>query len=200
MKKIYTILFASVLAFSAANAATVNIIVGFNGSTFANTFYPAAATANVGDVISFTAASGPHNATSGTIPGGASPFAGSFAAGGDNFTYTVTQVGTYNYSCTLHAGMNGTITVSAAAGINDPKMDLLTLAYPNPFINKLTLKYNNIESVEFYNVVGEKVRTFELSATENKAELDLSDLTAGIYFYRTYSEGIIVETRKVVKK
>ncbi|MFL5762618.1 MAG: T9SS type A sorting domain-containing protein [Bacteroidia bacterium] len=201
MKKLYTLIFASVFAFSSVNAATVTIGVGTDGTGTANQFFPATASAVVGDVIQFIAASGPHNVTSGSIPGGAAAMSHTFPAAFDTYSYTVTVAGTYNYSCTLHAGMTGVINVAAStAGIADPAVDLLTQAYPNPFSSKLTLKYNGIEKVELFNVVGEKVAAFELSATENKAELDLSDLSAGIYFYRTYRDGAIVETKKVVKK
>jgi plastocyanin len=201
MKKLYTLICATALS-TFSFAATVNIAVGIDGTgSPANMFTPSTVTANVGDVLTFILASGTHNVTSTSVPGGAAAMSsGTMSTFGQMYNYTVTVAGTYNYSCTFHPGMNGTATVSAAAGIATPAVDLLTSAYPNPFSNKLTVKYNGIESIELFNVVGEKVRSFELSAVENKAELDLSDLNAGIYFYRTYKEGMIVETKKVIKK
>jgi plastocyanin len=202
MKKIYSLIFASAFALLSFNstAATVNIIVGFNGAALANEFFPSAATAFVGDVITFTNAGGSHNVTSTSVPAGAAAMMSpTLTAAGQTYNYTVTVAGSYAYTCTFHAGMNGTIAVTASTGIITPAVDLLTNAYPNPFKDKMTIKYNGIESVELFNVIGEKVKTFELSATENKIEIDLTDLTAGIYFYRTYKEGVIVETKKIVK-
>ena len=49
------------------------------------------------------------------------------------------------------------------------------------------------------NVIGEKVKSMELSAAEVKVDMDFTGFPAGVYFYRTYKEGTIVETRKVVK-
>ncbi len=202
MKKIYSIILTSVFAFAAftSNAATVNIAVGTDGTTIANAFFPANAIAVVGDIIQFTAVAGPHNATSGSIPGGASSFAISFAGGGSTGSYTVTAAGVYNYTCTLHSGMNGTITVSASGtGIATPTVDLLTNVYPNPFKDRITLKYNAVQAIDLYNIVGEKVKSFELPSNQTSTQVDLSDLNTGVYFIRTYNEGIIVETKKIVK-
>lgn len=200
MKKIYSAILFTAFAFTSftSNAATVNIVVGFDGTGIANAFFPTNATANVGDVIMFSAAAGGHNSTSGVIPGGAASFAHSYAAFGDNFSYTVTVAGVYNYSCTLHTGMVGTITVSAT-GIATPAVDLLTNVYPNPFKDKVTLKYNEVEAIDLYNIVGEKVKAFELPSNQSKIEVDLSDLNTGVYFIRTYKEGTIVETKKIIK-
>jgi plastocyanin len=201
MKKLYSLICATALT-TYSFAATVSIAVGVNsGGTPANVFTPSSVTCNVGDQLSFILASGTHNVTSTSVPGGAAAMSsGTMSTPGQMYNYTVTVAGVYNYGCTFHAGMVGTATASAAAGIADPTVDLLTQAYPNPFNEKMTLKYNGIDKVEFFNVVGEKVASFKLTDADGKAEFDLSDLSAGVYFYRTYREGTIVETRKVVKK
>ena len=197
MKKLYSVIFASTLALFSFNANAVTINVSVGGAT--NVFTPSNFTAAIGDVVVWTWMGGTHNVTSGFVPGGAASFASPTQASG-TYSYTITTAGSYGYGCSLHLpGMTGTFTVTAA-GIADPRVDLLTVAYPNPFHNKLTIKYNGVESVEFYNIVGEKVKSFELSAIENKTEIDLTDLASGVYFLRTYREGNIVETKKVVKK
>ena len=195
MKKIYSLIFASAFLIT-ANAATINVTVG--GTT--NLFTPSNFTAAIGDNVVWTWAGGTHNVTSnsGSVPAGAAVFVSPTQATG-TFTYNITTAGNYGYACSLHIpGMVAQFTVTATS-IADPRVDLLTSAYPNPFKDKLTIKYNGIQSIDLFNIIGDKVRSYELNAAENKTELDLSDLSAGVYFIRTYNEGIIVETKKVVK-
>lgn len=87
--------------------------VGQGGLNFA----PQTVNAQVGDIIRWVWSSGFHTTTSGTIPAGAAAWDHPLTGAGQQFDYTVTQVGTYNYFCTPHAGagMTGTIVVSAAA-------------------------------------------------------------------------------------
>ncbi|MDQ3046435.1 MAG: T9SS type A sorting domain-containing protein [Bacteroidota bacterium] len=202
MKKLYTLICASVFTAFSVSAATVNVAVGVNSSgAAANEFTPAAVAAVVGDVITFThvSTSGvPHNVTSTAVPGGAAAMNSGTMSFGQQYMYTVTVAGTYAYTCTFHAGMNGTVNVTTV-GIVEPNVDFSTNAYPNPFKDKITVKFNGVESLEVFNIVGDKVRTIELTGTDNKMEIDFSALPSGVYFYRTYKEGNIVETKRIVK-
>lgn len=202
MKKTYSLIFACAFVLLSFNskAATVDVGVGINASfSPANEFFPATVNAAVGDIIRFTLANGTHNVTSTSVPGGATAMSsGTMSTVGQQYNYTVTVAGTYLYSCTFHSGMNGTVNV-AASGIATPTVDLLTSAYPNPFKDKFTLKYGAIESIDLFNIIGEKVKTFELPKNESKTEIDLTDLNTGVYFIRTYHEGTVVETKKIVK-
>lgn len=202
MKKIYSLIFAFAFVLCSFNskAATVTVGVGID-ATFnpANQFTPSTVSAAVGDVIQFILGAGTHNVTSTSVPGGAAAMSsGTMSTLGQTYNYTVTVAGTYLYSCTFHAGMNGTVNV-AASGIATPTVDLLTSAYPNPFKDKFTLKYGAIESIDLFNIIGEKVKSFELPKNESKTEIDLTDLNTGVYFIRTYHEGTVVETKKIVK-
>ena len=51
-----------------------------------------------------------HTVTSGTRPSKDGKFDGQLAAG-STFSFTFTAAGTYQYFCTVHSSMNGTITV-----------------------------------------------------------------------------------------
>ena len=126
---------------------------------------------------------------------------GTMATPGQTYKYGITVAGTYSYFCSIHgASMSGTINAtSGSAGITANIVDLTTTAYPNPFKDKLTLKYNGVESIDLFNIIGDKVKTFELPTAETKTEIDLSDLSAGVYFIRTYKEGNVIETKKIVK-
>jgi plastocyanin len=201
MKKIYSLIIASSFSIASLSAATITVAVGVNSSGgTASVFTPNAINANVGDVIQFVQGSTvSHNVTSTSVPAGAAPMSsGTMSTIGQMYNYTVTTSGSYSFHCTFHSGMNGTMTV-AGVGIQDPAVDLLTQVYPNPFKDKLIVKYNGIDKAEFYNVVGEKVKSVEMEQVEGKLEVDMETLPAGIYFFRTYKEGNIVGTRKIVK-
>ena len=196
MKKIYLLIIAFMTSFTIANAAVINVSV----SNFA--FTPQTFTAVVGDQIVFTLTSGSHNVTSpmGGVPATAAPIAsGPMNSVGQTYTYNVTVAGQYGYQCTLHpTTMFGGFTASTV-GIIEPATDLLTQVYPNPFSDKLTVKFNGIEKIEFVNILGEKVKTVTTDSQEGKLDVYFDNLPAGVYFFSTYKEGRIVESRKLVK-
>jgi plastocyanin len=204
MKKIYSLIFASAftLASLSSSAATIPVLVGANSSGVpSNVFTPSAITCNVGDIVNFVLASTiAHNVTSTSVPSGAAAMSsGTMSTLGQMYAYTVTVAGAYAFSCTFHAGMNGTIN-AAATGVAEVATDLLTTVYPNPFKDKLTVKYGKqIESIKIFNIVGEEVKSMELSATQEKTDIYFDDLSAGIYFIRTYKDKKVIETKKIVK-
>ncbi len=88
-----------------SGAAQVDVEIGDNF------FRPETVTVNVGDTVVWThRGNQPHNVTSTT---------GAFESelqmrNGQQFTYTPTAPGTYEYVCTIHEGMDGTLIVQAA--------------------------------------------------------------------------------------
>ncbi|MCC7223742.1 MAG: T9SS type A sorting domain-containing protein [Chitinophagales bacterium] len=80
-------------------------------------FVPASVNAQVGDIIRWVWVDGFHTTTSTTIPAGAASWDQPLTGAGQQFEYTLTTAGTYNYVCTPHSGlgMAGTIIVSPAA-------------------------------------------------------------------------------------
>jgi plastocyanin len=201
MKKLYSsiIALALVLVSMNANAVTITVLVGSGG----NNFSPQAFSATVGDVIHFEWASGFHDVTQNSAPAGAAAITspGTLDSSGDFFDYTVTVAGTYTYYCSIHgiASMNGGFNATAATSITEPNVDLTTHAYPNPFMDKITFKYNGISSIEILNVLGAQVKTIQMPTLEGKMDVDFEGLPAGAYFFRTYKDGVIQETRKIVK-
>jgi plastocyanin len=77
-------------------------------------FSPSTVTANVGDIIRFQWSSGFHTTTSTSVPGGASAWDNPINSGNLTFDYTLQVQGTYQYDCTFHPSMTGTINVGAA--------------------------------------------------------------------------------------
>ena len=65
--------------------------------------------------------------------------------------------------------------------------------YPNPVKNRLTVKAENLQSVEVYNLVGQLVMTATSSV------IDMDDLNEGIYFVRITAGGKMI-TQRVVKQ
>ena len=166
MKKIYKLITFCSFALFAINVSAVTIPVTVGGVGF--TFSPNNFTANIGDVVTWTWAGGTHNVTSAVVPAGAATFASPTQATG-TFSYTITTAGSYAYSCTIHAGsgMVGGFTVSGV-GILDPAVDLLTTVYPNPFKDKITLKYGKqVESAQIFNIAGEEIKSVDLSANDD---------------------------------
>lgn len=94
---------ASTAAGSGAATVTVEICD--------NCFKPDTVTVNVGDTVTWMQmGQRPHDVTAQN---------GAFSSprrmmNGASFSYTATAPGTYNYECTIHAGMNGVLMVQAA--------------------------------------------------------------------------------------
>ena len=65
--------------------------------------------------------------------------------------------------------------------------------YPNPVKDRLTIKAENLQSVEVYDLMGQRVLTTTTST------IDMSGLYQGVYFVRITSDGKTV-TKRVVKQ
>jgi plastocyanin len=73
-------------------------------------FSPTSTSAKVGQIVQWTnAGSTTHNIT---FNGDAVGVSDTTFNGGDVWQVKFTKAGTYSYQCTIHSGMNGTITVS----------------------------------------------------------------------------------------
>lgn len=74
--------------------------------------------------------------------------------------------------------------------------------FPNPVVNgKLTVKSNNvIFKVELVNILGEKIFTKENSVNRADMNLELGDLSEGVYFVKSYFGDKSVVTKKIIIK
>jgi hypothetical protein len=76
--------------------------------------------------------------------------------------------------------------------------------YPNPVKDLLEIRsdafLNELFSLEIYNPLGEKIRHVKQNVTSSIANLDLSDLSSGVYFLVIKNEKGIVFKRKLVKE
>jgi len=200
MKKLYTIICASALTLLTlnANATMHNVAVGAAG----NSFIPNTGSFTVRDTVHFIMGSSTvqHNVTGTSVPAGAAQISsGTLTTAFQIYNYPITVAGTYSYACTFHSGMTGTFTATAGSGITDPTQSLVTTAYPSPFTSNLTFTYNGVDKISVFNVLGEQVKSVETGGNFGTIEMNFDEMSSGIYFYRTYKDGAIFETRKIVK-
>jgi plastocyanin len=186
-----------------SSTATIRIITCQNVPSH---FLPLTCNAVVGDTIHWTWVAGTHVVgpmTAADIPAGAAMFNAPVDAGNTSFEYVVTVVGNYDYQChpaTPH-GEPGYIVVSAAtAGMQENTLNNFSTIYPNPFIEKITIETKSAaNSVFIYNAIGEKMQSYNFVKNETKLEADLGTLPKGIFFYSIIKDGVVVETRKIIK-
>jgi plastocyanin len=200
MKKLYTLICATALTLISINSNAVNHNVAVRAPSDA--FTPNTLAVNVGDSITWIWAAGNHNVTSTSVPAGATSFASSTTSVvGTHYVYHVTVAGTYNYDCTIHAamGMTGSFTATSTAGVASYNSTEATTAYPTLCTDHITFKYNGVDRISLFNMLGESVRNTEVNAGTGELEMDLTGLNSGIYFYATYKEGTLLETKKIVK-
>ncbi len=95
--------------------------------------------------------------------------------------------------------MVGTIVVGCSNGISSYNTNYFSTAYPNPFTSKLTIETSEADLISIYNAVGENVKNISPLRSQTKTEIDMRDLQSGIYFYAVLKEGVIVETKKIIK-
>lgn len=106
--------------------------------------------------------------------------------------------GVYNYQCTPHL-FTGTFTVTCPNGISDASNGYFSFSFPNPFSNKLTIGSSEGDAIALYNFIGEKIKIIAFIKGQTITEINSADMTSGIYFYTVLKEGIIIETKKVLK-
>ena len=87
-------------------------------------------------------------------------------------------------------------SLSDTAGVEDESLVTLNV-YPNPASDVLNISaQNTINTVEIFNVLGQKVITMQVENTS--AEINVSNLNAGIYLIK-YEINNSISTKKFVK-
>ena len=86
----------------------------------------------------------------------------------------------------------GVIHDLAHFDVPENQLDVVSV-YPNPVMDRLTVKAENLQSVEIYNLVGQQV------VTSSSPVIDFSDLNEGVYFVRVTADGKTI-TKRVVKQ
>jgi hypothetical protein len=101
-----------------------------------------------------------------------------------------------NYYRLAYQNMSGKIENSRIIAVQLSDNQTQIVAYPNPMSDVLTVKlpdFNAASTIELMNVQGQVVKK-----VQNDAQIDVSDLTKGVYFLRAESGGKTF-VQKVVK-
>jgi hypothetical protein len=157
-----------------------------------NPFYSPAATTSI--------------SAGGTIPSGA----GTYGLTTDFDNYTVlgnTKVlyviyNTANPNDSVAVEMNYIVSPVGLAKI-DAKNFTMSNPMPNPAVNNTAVKYSfasqpKSSSIKVYNMVGMMVKEIRVEGTEGKAQLDVSGLTEGVYFYSLIVNDKVVSTKRLI--
>lgn len=116
---------------------------------------------------------------------------------GQNFSYTFTMEGTNPYVCEVHAGMTGTITVDAVAGVEDVVVADFTF-YPNPTTDILTITAKeSIDKIQIYDMNGRLVLDSDAGNTTSK--IYMQNYNAGTYLVKVIA-GDKTKTISIIKK
>jgi len=74
------------------------------------------------------------------------------------------------------------------------------IVFPNPASNELNFRLpQNADKLELLNSLGKLIRQFEISP-EKAFQLDVSDWSSGIYFFRVMEQGNLLASGKIIVK
>lgn len=195
-KMIITLFLASFTVSLKANIHTVD-------ATSNLVFVPATINVIVGDTIRWiNVGSTIHTTTSVSIPQAAPSWDYTFAGDNDTFDYEVTVEGVYDYTCTIHPGMDGQFTASSSTGIKEQKSNSFSI-YPNPVKNNLNIvfKENIINFIEWNitNLSGKVIFEEKMEIKKKENNIDLNELPAGVYIFNMRDNEKII-SRKILKE
>lgn len=107
-----------------------------------------------------------------------------------------------NDSANTNAILTVNVVVESITGINDPVGGGVSV-YPIPAKDVLNVNFENVKnvnSVAIYNVVGQKLKTVNVSAGSKVVTIPVSDMKKGVYFLRVYSNNTEAVTKTFTKE
>jgi plastocyanin len=154
---------------------TITVVVGVNASvTWSND-----------DTV-------PHTVTSTSVPSGAVSFDSGNMNAGDTYTYNFTTPGTYQYHCSYHSWMTGTVTVVAGSGAGGVKVSIPSGAGnpanpPGYAPDKITLVIGVNNTVTWSNDDTVPHTVTSTSAPSGASSFDSGNMNAGDTFTYTFT-------------
>ena len=89
---------------------------------------------------------------------------------------------------------------SSTLGVSKFEMENSIVISPNPSYGIIKVKGENIESVEIFNILGQKLNVVNNRSNSNTVTVDLHQSDRGIYYLRIYLKNKISFTRKIIRK
>ena len=157
-------------------------------------------TINAGDTVVWTWGGGTHNLRS---TGGVESFdSGYFNGPGPTFSYTFNTPGVTTYICDPHPNsMYGAVTVTGTASVQEESKFNFRIS-PNPASNIINLSFDNIVNeditIEIYDLLGRMNRSVISNIKNGTINLDISDLSRGIYIAKVKS-GVSISIKRFIK-
>ena len=157
-------------------------------------------TINAGDTVVWTWGGGTHNLRS---TGGVESFdSGYFNGPGPTFSYTFNTPGVTTYICDPHPNsMYGAVTVTGTASVQEESKFNFRIS-PNPASNIINLSFDNIVNeditIEIYDLLGRMNRSIISNIKNGTINLDISDLSRGIYIAKVKS-GVSISIKRFIK-
>tara|TARA_B100000809_G_scaffold206739_1_gene208891 strand:+ start:1163 stop:1768 length:606 start_codon:yes stop_codon:yes gene_type:complete len=201
MKKNKLLFIGLMLSFCSVSANIDTV----NASNF--TYVPSALTINQNDTVVWINIGGFHdvnadiNTLTGSSFGNPVDFQSASSGVGFLYQYIFTVSGTYNYDCSVgqHAanGMVGTINVLPLTAVAEAtQKNSSSSFYPNPAKNVINFPdFNKIDQISIFSLTGEKVMETKLI----KQQLNLNDLSSGVYFVKISKNNKLTTTKLVIK-
>jgi len=92
------------------------------------------------------------------------------------------------------------ILEDVSLNVNDFEQEKKLTIFPNPCHDKISVSISNTEinSITIYNVLGKKMRSFQTN-NATQVEIDLSNLSSGIYLLSALDSTNSIITKKIVK-
>ena len=91
------------------------------------------------------------------------------------------------------------VTCGVPLGLNGHSSKEHAMVYPIPFSSQLTFDNITGDLIQIYNVVGKQIKSIPLAPKQTSIEVDVANLSKGLYFYSILKNGVVVESRKLVK-
>ncbi len=206
MKKLYTLtLFFTMFFFSQVDAQTTHIVEMQD-----NFFVPANITINVGDTIEWpNVGNVVHTSTSGVSCTSDGTWDSGNVFPGGSYSFVFTESGEFPYYCIPHCaiGMTGSVTVEEATATDDVLAENNgVLISPNPAETHTTVEFKTNSpadvSLTVFNLTGKQLEVpYDRTERNNDRitfDLNLIDLTKGMYFVQLKSAGSIQTTQRLV--
>ncbi|MFI5172864.1 MAG: plastocyanin/azurin family copper-binding protein, partial [Chitinophagales bacterium] len=158
-----------------------------------NEFNPSNLNVMVGDTIKWfwDNSAGDHTTTSTSVPDGALTWDAPIAASSQTFIYVVTLPGSYNYKCTIHAGMGMTGNFNATGGTaiesNDPShsINLNSLVKDGQLQINYSIENASLVSINLIDETGRLIQSVEIPVQSPGNYIQnwmLESTVKGIYF------------------